>query len=134
MSNFKKLQEAIKKQFDVMTKDAAVLYSLNLEKNELWDIYIESFPEGTNKLFRERREHDCSCCRHFIRAFGDVVTIKDGKVLSIWDIQINDAEYDPVLKALSKYVKTKSIQDIFISKIRTIGVLENHEDHEGRII
>ncbi len=133
MSKFKKLQKEVKKQFDKISKEVGFLYTLNLERDELWEVYMKSFPEGTNEVYRERRENDCSCCRHFIRAFGDVVSIKDGKVVSLWDFEIDDEAYGPVVKALSKYIKEKAIGDVFVSKENSYGMIENHEDDEGTI-
>lgn len=45
---------------------------------DLWDTYIAAFPEGTNPIYKVRAEHDCSCCRNFIRNLGNVVAIVDG--------------------------------------------------------
>ena len=134
MNEFKKIQSAIEKQFNKISKESDYLYTLNLEKNELWNIYLENFPEGTNKIFRENREHDCSCCRGFVNALGDVVSIIDNKVVSIWDFKIDDSTYSPVIKALSNHVKNKAIQDIFISKFKEIGTKSNFEENEGKII
>ena len=37
---------------------------------DLFESYLQGFPEGTNPIFRKRTEHDCSCCKHFIPAAG----------------------------------------------------------------
>jgi len=132
-NNFKKVQDEMKKQFGKMSK-GGFLYTLNLEKNELWEIYLNSFPEGTNNIFRERGEHDCSACRSFINSFGDTVAIIEGKIVSIWDFEIDSEEYGPVIKALSDHIKTKPIKDVYASRFKQVGVKSNHEDYEGRII
>jgi len=48
--------------------------------------------------------------------------------------EIDDEIYKPSMKALSKYVKDKPIQDVFISKVKNIGTEENHEDDNGKIL
>lgn len=133
MGDFEKIQKIIKKQFDDMSESSDFLYTLNLEKNELWEVYLNNFPEGKNEIFRERRVHDCSTCRHFFNSFGDVVVIKDNKIVSIWDVDIVDDEYSQPIKTVSDYIKGKSIKDVYLSKFSTIGTKENFEDNNGTI-
>ena len=86
MLNFKEIKNAIEKHFTEMTDKYDYLYAINLDKDELWEVYMNAIPPQHNKIYRVRREHDCSCCRHFIKQIGNVVGIKDCKVESIWDI------------------------------------------------
>lgn len=113
MTEFKILQEAVNEQFEKMNKGTNSLFQLNVEKDELWKVYLNSFPEGTNEIYRERREYDCSCCRNFINNIGGAVTIIDNKIISIWDFQLDNEVFGPVVKALSKHVKTKDISDVY---------------------
>lgn len=101
------------------------LFVVDIEKDKMWDVYISSFPEGTNPIFRERTEHDCSCCRNFIKNVGRVVGIANNKMVSIWDVVINNKEaadiYQPVVDALSKLVKSGSIVRPFRTKEKHYG-------------
>jgi len=54
----------------------------------------------------------------FVKSFGDVVTIKDDKITSIWDFITNDSTFQPVIDSLSAYVKSKPVKDVFITKER----------------
>ena len=63
MDGFMMFKKALQKHFDEMQKEATHLFEVNVDKDELWNTYLDSFPAGTNEIFRERREHDCSCCR-----------------------------------------------------------------------
>lgn len=75
--NFKQFREVFTRNFDkVVAEDA--LFEVNFDKDELVDIYLDSFPQGTNEIFRERRWHDCSCCKSFIKQLGGLVAIKNG--------------------------------------------------------
>ena len=47
------------------TKDH--LFVVDVSGDELWETYLESFPPEHNQIYRERREHDCSCCKAFVR-------------------------------------------------------------------
>lgn len=77
LDGFMKFKMELQKHFDKMQKEVDHLFEVNLDKGELWETYLSSFPEGTNNLYRERTEHDCSCCRHFIKSIGNAVMIKD---------------------------------------------------------
>lgn len=118
--------------FDAMTKDAAALYRVDFDPDELWNLYLDSFPEGTNLIYRTRREFDCSCCRHFIKTMGGVVAIRDGRIETIWDFDTASPEcYQPVMDALSSYIKSKPIKDAFFTHEHTIGIAHNYERDEN---
>ena len=124
---FKKMRDALAKNFAEMTKGVSHVFEVNVDKDEMWNLYLDSFPAGTNEVYRERRVHDCSCCRHFVKSMGNVVVIKDNKLITIWDFESNSTIYQPVLNALAAYVRSKAITDVFVSKFKTIGTSENHE-------
>lgn len=67
---FSRFKQAVAAQFAAMSK--LTLLRVDVDKDALWDTYLASFPEGTNPLYRKRTEHDCSCCRQFVRADGYV--------------------------------------------------------------
>lgn len=111
------------------------LFEVQFDKDKLWELYLESFPSNKNKIFRERREHDCSCCRHFVKQMGGVVTIRDNKIVSIWDFDaFDDDTYGPSLKAMSDYIHTCKIENPFYSKERRIGTLNNKELSDDIVI
>jgi len=118
---FLTMKNLLQKNFEEMVRDSMYLFEVELDKEELWSLYLESFPLGTNDIFRERREHDCSCCRQFIRNFGNVVVIKNNKVSTIWDFSTNDTTYQPVLTALSHFVRRHAVSDVYFSKDVKIG-------------
>ena len=116
--------------FAEMTKDVTHLFEVNVDKDEMWNLYLDSFPAGTNEIYRERREHDCSCCRHFIKSVGNAVVVKDNKVTTIWDFATNDDTYQPVLNALSTFIKSHAVSNIYVSKFKKIGTMQNYEEME----
>jgi hypothetical protein len=122
------LQEHVKNIF----KDQDYLFVTSVDKDQLWEIYLNSFPPGTNEIYRERREHDCSCCRHFIKSFGNVVVIKNNQLVSIWDFETNDSTFQSVITSLSKLVKSFPIQDVFITKESKFGTDFNFEKKENQ--
>ncbi len=132
---FVHFKNALQENFKELTKDVDYLYEVEVDKDELWNLYLDSFPVGTNEIFRERREHDCSACRQFIKNFGNVVIIKDNRVKTIWDFQVDDEKYQTVINALSEYVKLRMVTDIYVSKFNKIGIDKNYEQTEdGKIL
>jgi hypothetical protein len=81
-------------------------------------------------FIEKRREYDCSCCRHFIKTIGNVVSIKNNKIKTIWDFNTNDTTFQPVLNALSTYLKSKTVSDVYVSKFKKIGTHHNFEQLE----
>jgi hypothetical protein len=128
---FVQFKKAFQENFKRISKDATHLFEVELNKDELWDLYLSSFPDGTNEIYRERREYDCSCCRHFVKNIGNAVVIKDNEIKTIWDFEIDCSTFQPVINALSKFVKSKIISDIWISKFKKIGTDKNFEQLEN---
>lgn len=128
---FTEMRNKLIENFNRMTKDATHLFEVNVDKDEMWNLYLDSFPEGTNEIYRERREHDCSCCRHFIKTVGNAVIIKDNKVTTIWDFRTDDSTYQPVLDALANFIKSHVVSDIYVSKFKKIGTMSNYEEMEN---
>lgn len=128
---FTEMRNKLMEHFNEMAKDIDHLFEVAVDKDELWNLYLDSFPVGTNEIYRERREHDCSCCRQFIKTIGNAVTIKDNKIETIWDFRTDDTTYQPVLNALSAYIKSHAVSDIYVSKFKKIGTLQNYEEMEN---
>lgn len=125
---FKDFVKAIQKNLQQMSKDSSRLFTVNVDTEELYNLYLDSFPAGTNEIYRERREYDCSCCRHFIRDVGNVVSIKNGELHTIWGINpVSDDKYNVVAAALDAYVKQKAVSGVFLKKEKRIGTHENRE-------
>ena len=110
--DFKNIKVAVAKQFEMMTKYR--LFRTTVAKDDMWTTYLSSFPAGTNPVYKTNTEHDCNCCKAFIRAVGDVVAIIDGKVVSIWDALCEDANYQVVCDALAVLVKSHPIESPFL--------------------
>lgn len=127
---FKEFKALFQANFKQLTKDANHLFEIDLDKDEMWNLYLDSFPAGTNEIYKERREFDCSCCRHFVKSIGNAVVIKNNVVKTIWDFDTNETTYQPVINALSEYIKSKSVSDIYVSKFKKIGTDKNFEAKE----
>lgn len=109
MSDFKEFRTLLQQHFNEMVKDGAPLFITNADEDKLYDLYLDSFPAGTNPIFRKRREYDCSCCRRFVKNIGKLVSFMDGQMVTIWDFDTKSDVYQPVVDALAAYVKTCAV-------------------------
>lgn len=128
------VKKILQNNFSEMTKDVTHLFEVDIDKEELWNLYLNSFPQGTNEIYRKRREHDCSACRQFIKKIGNVVIIKDNIIKTIWDFETDDYEYKPVMGVLAAHVKSKMVTDVWLSKFKKIGIDKNYENFESKIL
>ena len=130
MSQFHLFKTAVQKQFNRI-KGLPLFFS-NADRNELWDTYINTLTEaGHNEVYRERGEHDCQCCKHFIRKIGNIVAIDGDKLVSIWDIEPTGTFYDATALAMAELTKTKGIRSSFAVEMSDIGTDSNLELLEG---
>lgn len=108
------------------------LFEVDIDKDYLWNLYLDSFPEGTNPIYRERRYYDCSACRQFIKNIGGTVYIDENFVPhSIFEFDTHSDIFQPVMDALAAYVISRPITDIYLNYESTVGIKQNREMLEG---
>lgn len=56
--NFVLFKTAVQKQLATMTAASGTLFTVNLNKDALWQKYLDSFPAGTNPIYKEQRESE----------------------------------------------------------------------------
>jgi hypothetical protein len=101
--------------FQEVAKDPNV-FIVDREGDALYEKYLESFPEGTNPIFKTNTEHDCSCCKQFIRRAGAVISIgEDHKVRTVWDRAADGAPafYRQVAVQMRDAVMSVGVKDLF---------------------
>ena len=124
--NFSKLKDAVSQKFAQMVQGAIFVSSVS--PDTLWEKYIGSFREGDNPIYRKRTEHDCSCCRQFIRGIGNIVTIKDGVIDTLWDVKVDEPGYQVVVDAMAALVKQHAIDNVFVTAQNMYGSKPNFSD------
>lgn len=132
--DFKIFKQAIAKQFERMR--VGHLFRAEVERDVLWETYLAAFPPGTNPIYRERREYDCSCCRHFVKDIGGLVAIKDGIIRTLWDCEealATEPAYAAVAKKMAELVKAKPIANIFLNPVSVVGVDKTFEQLTDRV-
>jgi len=131
MSNFKYFKELFQKNFKELTKNASHLFQVELNKDDMWNLYLDSFKPEDNPIYRKLREFDCGCCRYFIKNIGNVIVLKDNQIKTIWDFETGSETFQPVVNALDKFVKSHVVSDVFVSKLKKIGTDKNFEQLEN---
>lgn len=121
--DFMLFRSAVAKRFEMLSKHN--MFRVELDKDALWKCYLESFPPGTNEIYKTRREYDCVCCRQFIRAVGNVVAIVDGKVRSIWEVETGAEAFDLVANSLVEFVLGHELDVPFLSTEKYAGTDKN---------
>lgn len=111
---FKPFGMLVAAEFQALTKTSNVFVA-DIDGDDLYAKYIAAFPEGTNPIYIKTTEHDCSCCRHFIRRAGAVITLHDGKISTVWDTAAEKAPgfYRDVAAALRDAVRAAGVRDLF---------------------
>lgn len=99
---------------------------------DIFESYLASFPEGTNPMFRKRTQHDCSCCKNFVRHFGKVVGIVDGQIATIWDVSNVPHPYDVVAERMAAIVRQAPIISVFSTKERQYGARYNYDNETNQ--
>lgn len=120
MSDFKVFSRAVHDRLVSMSNHE--LYVVGADNREFEQVYLAAFPEGTNPVFRVNREFDCSCCKNFIRNFGNVVALINGKKVSVWDDYADlPHPFNVVGERMSEVVKDCPITSIFRTKELSYG-------------
>ena len=95
--------------------DGRSVFAADVDGDALFTEYLASFPEGTNPLFKKKAEHNCSCCKHFIRRAGVAVGIEGDGVRTVWDEAARSAPspYREVATRLQDVVAAAGIRDLY---------------------
>ena len=117
--NFKQFAEQIKANFDSMSTKP--LYRTNVELDEIKEVYLASFPVGTNPVYITNTQHDCTCCKSFIRNVGGLVCIVNGQIITIWDNITTGDAYEQVAQTMRDYVLSKPITSVFYASEKKYG-------------
>jgi hypothetical protein len=123
---FNVIKNKVTERFNLLSKHK--LYTVALDKDTLFNAYLDSFsPEY-------RQEHNCNCCKYFLRNYGGIIAIVNGKIETLWDFKLEGTIYDKVPEALHKIVSNAGIENIFVSKVRELGTDFNYKHIEGSSI
>lgn len=129
------VKKALSDNFDRITKDH-ILYEADVDTDKLWELYLSSFPAGANPLYRVKTEHDCSCCRHFIKEIGKTVYIGDDlRIHSVFAFEAVVSSFQPSMNAMAAYVESCPIKGIYYAPTAKVGTdVSREREDDGTVI
>ena len=134
MGDFQQFVTDVTSRLSTMSKGELYLVGDGLDRDSLWLTFLESFPAGTNPRFRERSEYDCSTCRRFIKHFGNVVEIHDGRVRTLWSgVSASDPVFSVVAAALDEFVLSLPLATVFRSSQAQYGTKTTRSLRDGQV-
>jgi hypothetical protein len=91
---------------------AASLPLFTTDADDLFDVYVSSFPEGAAQQY-----HRCNSCSQFIRRFGTLVTIDAQYNVApvMWHEDDAPDSYKPALAAMARRVRRAKVTGVFLS-------------------
>lgn len=109
--SFSNIKQLVSARFKALVDSGATLLAVDHNRDLIWDAYLNAFPEAL------QQEHNCNCCKAFVRQIGNVVAINPGTlhIETIWDLDFNELhpEYWESAKALHAYVLSRPIKGLF---------------------
>lgn len=127
-SDFSVFGKAVNGRYMALAKNE--LFVVNTDGFDPFQAYLDAYPPGTNPIFRTRTEHDCACCKNFVRNLGMVVGLdSDGRVQTVWDAPEGwlPEPYASVAKAMAAFVRSRPIKSVYRTKEHRYGAEKNHE-------
>lgn len=118
MSEFSKFAKAVNAQYSLMA--SSEMYVTVKDGDALVKQYLDSFPDGTNPIYLKATEHDCSTCKNFIKNMGGLITITDGNIRTVWEVDA-PYPYDVVAKSMDAFVRKHAITGIFRTTEHSYG-------------
>ena len=123
---FSLLKQKVETQFLQIAKTK--LFTTNIDKDVLFQAYLNTFNE------EDRQYHNCRCCRAFLNRYGNVVTIINNKVHTVWDFQIDDPLFSNIPKVLGDLVRSAVIDGVFLTSEKHLGTDFNIHLKDGKTI
>ena len=111
---FSELKALVQAQFNRMLSEGNLFY-ITIDKDQIWQVYLNGFGDPLVK-----QEHNCNCCKSFIRQFSSIVAIKDNKVVTMWDIEAPE-KFKNSVDNLRRYIASLPITGIYLNTFAKIG-------------
>lgn len=102
------------------------LFRVELTGNQIWDLYLKSFPKEQDPIFRDPNStvHNCNCCNSFIRRYGNVVSVDENyDITTMFNVLGVDPEYFNFVVEASLAIKESKITEVFLETFDELKTL-----------
>jgi len=121
--SFTSLKAPLMENFNKRFKDLP-LFTVELDRDKIVETYLNSFPEEL------RQEHNCSCCKSFLRQFAGIVTIQENKMVTLWDnLQVEG--FQDVINNINEYVHSLPVSGTLLADTKKAGTDKNTDPKTG---
>lgn len=125
---FEKFSKAVEAKWEEMVQGNPNLFIITSYLN-LWESYLtEVDGKRGNPIYRINSEHNCSCCRSFMKRVGGVFSVNpNGSISTVWDIiPTGIPEYDNAAQLLATLVRQE------VAELRYRPFLTKHNEAGAR--
>lgn len=101
------------------------LFRVELTGNQVWDLYLSSFPGEYDPKFRDPNSstHNCNHCKNFIRRYGNIVAVdNEYNIMSMFDVDVEGEYYESSIK-LSNAIRSSKIKEVFFETFNELKSL-----------
>ena len=105
-AKFKKMQTQLQEYFDDYFSKEDYLFRLDCNAEEIWNLYLDSFPTEIKGIYHEKPWHDCRRCMSWFKSMANVVMIDDNyEIKTLFGFK-TIPEYQEVFRILDEFLKT----------------------------
>ena len=127
---FKKMQSQLQKYFDDYFSKEDFLFTLDCDIEEVWNLYLDSFPDEIRGIYYKKPWHDCQRCHLWFRTMANVVMIDDDyKIRTLFDFK-TIPEYQDVFRTLDEFLKTKRVKNLFLHDKYSVGIFRSFAEYD----
>lgn len=116
---FKTIKDKVQARFSYLARTSqGLLFKTDVNPDAVFQCYLNAIPEAY------RQEHNCNCCKAFLRQYGGVVAVSNGKVLTMWEFEA-EFIFTEVPAALDQLVRQATIMHRFFTDALYLGTDSN---------
>ena len=117
--SFNEIKSKVQSNFKALA--STTLFYVAIDRDRIWELYLNGFEE------EDKQEHNCNCCKSFLRQYAGIVQIKNNKVISLWDNLKDLGQYEAPINAIREYIHSLPITDVFLTDSSRAGTDKNRD-------